>query len=230
MKNNQRGEVVTIVLICCALLGGLFLVKKPKVFDKRSKQADSSVVATANLENVTNERGSQAAASVVAISKANTLAPDSPTKDFITKEIPVALANLPAPDALALIAAESRRAAVMEGRAIEAEKLYAAALQNASTLQKERDTALAARRAIDSQLVEAAALQRGAEGERNLFIIVAVLSVALWLYCKITHFSPSAIASAISDIRKGSDPVTSLDIAASPLQQKIVDRIVKLSK
>ncbi len=124
-----------------------------------SKRAAQSTAATARVEQTATAQGSAVAASIVEIGKANTEAPESPSRDFIAKEIPVALASLPAPDAQRLLEAERRRAAVMEGRADEARKLYELAAKQAAHLQHERDEAIAARRNADLALEKSAAAE-----------------------------------------------------------------------
>lgn len=226
MSPHDRKGIAPLVILVAILASGLGLkIAKPKFLHGESRRAEASTAATANLEAATNKQGAEAAASVAKIGEANAVAPDSPAKDFIAREVPLAQSKLPAPDPTALIEAEKRRAAVMQGRAEEAERLYATAMQRAAVLEKERSAALVARREADLALEQSAAEQRGAERQRDIFILAGVLGVALYLYAKVTHLSPGAIASAVADIRNGQDPVTAIDIVAGPLRQKLVSFI-----
>src|SRR4051812_34278985 len=108
------------VLIVLAIIAAGAFVAKPALFPGDSARAADSSKATAKLEQVTEAQGASAAASVAKIGQANSAAPASPSRDFIAREVPVALSRLPPPDPAGLIEAERRRAAVMEGRADEA--------------------------------------------------------------------------------------------------------------
>lgn len=219
---STRGIAPAIILIAVLVSGLGLWIAKPKIIHGASKRAAASTKSTERLVTAVDKQGAEAAASVAKIGEANAVAPDSPSKEFIAREVPVAQSKLPAPDPAALIEAEKRRAAVMQGRAEEAEKLYATAMQRAATLEKERSAALVARREADLALEQSAAEQRGAERQRDIFILAGVLAVGLYVYTKVTHLSPGAIASVVSDIRNGKDPVTAIDVVAGPLRQKLV--------
>lgn len=235
MTRNTRGTGLIELIVA---LAAILLIAKPAFLDgdsrraKKSEEATAAVVETVSkVDDAAEKRGAVAAASVAKIGEANATAPASPEQEFIAREVPVALANLPAPDPQALLDAERRKVAVLEGRAMLADQLYGKALSEAKALaeaktkaERDRDLALAARDRIDRDLSEAAAARLAAEHQRNMMILVALAAGALWLWAKLTHFSPGQIASAVTDIKSGAytDPVTALDTAASPLQQKLV--------
>jgi hypothetical protein len=165
---------------------------------------------------------------VATIGVANTLAPDSPAKDFITREVPAALVYLPKPDPQALLDAEKRRSAVMEGRAYEATRLYEAESKRSLNLQEQRDTALAARdvamsqrRQADERLAEAAAASRAASKQAFTAFAVAALLAIGWVYTKLTHLSPAGLGRIATDIRSGRyDAITAIDIGTPPWTQR----------
>jgi len=223
---KNSGVAPLIVVAVLAVLGGVGLFAfKPKALHKASQNAETSTEATAALIEATKKQGAEAAASVVKIGEANAQLPGSALTTFIAKEVALTLTKLPAPDAQALLAAEQRKVAVLEGKVDTINILYGDALKRADELEQARQKAVSARQAADLKLEQAAAEQLGAERQRNQMIVLVVVVVVLYLYVKFTHFSPSAIAGAIADIRKGTyaDPVTALDVKATPLQQSVVN-------
>ncbi len=226
---SPRAEVVTAVLLALVLLGGGLFILKPKFLSGESKRAATSAATTAALETATTAQGASAAASVATIGRANAEAPASPAKDFIAREVPVALAKLPAPDPLELLAAEKRRSAVMEGRAIEANRLYEGAAKHAAQLQTERDRALVARQHADTALQEAAAAQLAAERQSNIFIAVCVVLAIGWGYTKIYSISPASIGSAAAGMRAGEDPIAALSRVTAPWMHARIHTAAKLA-
>ena len=227
MKTKAFAFLPVLIGIAVVGVAGLF-VAKPKFLHGDSRRAAASTEATAAVDAAVTKQGAEAAASVVKIGEANATAPDSKEKDFIAREVPVALAKLPAPDAQALIEAERRKAAVLAGQLEAVSRLYDQALKRADVLERERAAALAERRAADLRLEQAAAEALGAERTRNGFIFCGVLAVGLYLYVKLTHFSPSAIAEAVADIKAGVHPITALDTVAGRLQQRLVNFLGRL--
>lgn len=225
---NSSGLAVLVVVLAVALLGGGLLIAKPKFLSGASKRASASTAATARLATATNKQGAEAAASVVKIGEANTEAPVSLERVFIGKEVPVALAKLPSPDPLALLESEKRKSAILEGRAQEAESLYARELLNSAALERERLLAIAARHAADIALEQSAALGLGMERQRNLFMLAAAAAAALWLWVKLTHPSPGAIADAINEIRQGENPLAALNFITNRTQQRLIKRKAKM--
>jgi len=161
---GERGEATLAALLVILALGGLAWGGiKSGWFSGQSKRAKTSTETTAELVAAKDKQAAVAAASVTKIGEANAVAPDSPSKTVIGREVPVALASLPAPDIDALMQAESRKRAVLEGRLVEADRLYGDAMKRADEYQNEAQRALAAKRASDLALEQAAAEARGAE-------------------------------------------------------------------
>ena len=225
-SNRGSAEIIVVAVVVVAFAG--FMLFKP-LFSRDKKRAQDSVQTTEQLVSALNAQASAAAASVTAIGTANGMAPESPSKDFIGREVPATLAKLPAPDPKALLEAEKRRVAVMEGRLEEANRLYEQEGKKASQLQKERDTAIAEKRAADQALVEAAAFKAGAEFQGNLMKLglaaLGLLVGFLWF----TGIRPSAMAQMARDIRGGTPPLVAMDTYTTPFVQKIIRRKVKLT-
>lgn len=225
-RSSIRGEASLIILLAVVVLGGgAWGLSKTKWFSGESKRAKTSTETTADLIAAQEKRSAVAAASVVKIGEANAEAPDSPSKTFIGREVPVALASLPAPDIEAVIAAERRKVAVMEGRLIEADRLYGDAMKRADEYQKELARAISAKRASDAALEIAAAEARAAEQQRFWFMLIAGAAGALYLWTKLSHASPLAISRAVQDMRNGGEvnsSVAALDGALTPFQQSNV--------
>jgi hypothetical protein len=220
--------LVELVVVLAVLAGGLF-VAKPSWFPGASKRAAKSTEATTKVEQAVDAQGAAVAASVVKIGEANAVAPESPSRAFIGQEVPVALARLPAPDAKALIEAERRRAAVMEGRLEEARKLYEVAAKQSERLQKERDEAFAARREADLALEKAAAVEHSRTMQMLGLGVVVVLLAAAWLYTRIYSISPETIGKVAADVRSGMNPISALNTHLSPRLHNRVRKAAKLA-
>lgn len=250
---STRGEAVLLYLAILAVAGAALLMFKPKALHGDSKRAAASEAASTQVNTSTDalltaerQRAAAAAASVVKIGEAAAAAPASPARDFITREVPVALAQLPAPDPQALLEAERRKVAIMEGRLEEAATLYRSALERAEQRTSERDAAAAAlaaaradRAAVDSQLAEVAAARLAAERTSARWMIAALVAAGLWLWVKLSHLSPGQLAEAVTDIKRagpaavvtdatGRKHIPALDAVASRLQQKLTSLLAKL--
>lgn len=225
---NTRGAVSIVVVLAVVVLGaGGLWVAKPALFGGASKRAANSTAATVAVEQAVNAQGATAAASVVKIAEANTAAPESPARDFIGKEAPFALSLLPAPDPKALLEAERRRAAVMEGRLEEARRLYETAAKQAERLQRERDEAIAERRAADLEIEKAAAAEHARTLQALGVAVIAVILGGLWLYSRIYSISPEAIGRVAADIRGGMKPIEALNTHLAP---RLHDRVRNAAK
>lgn len=221
---HNRAEVTLTVLLIIGVLGlGGWGLSKTKFFDKRSKQAETSKETTEELIRSKDEQSANAAASVTKIVEANATAPDSWQKDFIGMEGSLALGFLQKPSPQALIRAEARLRAVAEGERDEARRLYGLESVRASDAEQRAARAIAAKRAADLALIEAAAKERGAEQQSFWFMLLAGAAAILWIYTKISHVSPGALARAVADIRSGSgesDPaIVAIDSVTTPTQQ-----------
>ncbi len=228
---STRSSVAVLVMLGVLLLGGgAWGISKTKWFHGESKRAATSTSTTNDLLAAKDKQGAVAAASVVKIGEANQVAPESPSRSFIAREVPVALASLPPPDADALLAAERRKAAVLEGRLVEADKLYGDAIKLAGEYQKEAARAVAAKRASDLALEQAAAETRGAEQNQFWLTLLAIAVGLLWAWTKLTHASPLALSRFVQDVKSGTGEtnptVAALDGALSPLQQLNIKAMV----
>jgi len=227
MRSN-RGDATAIVLAAILVIGGVFVWLKPKLGSGKGDAKDSAK-ATAALVQSLDERAATAAAGVFAIGTANSMAEDSPSKNFITREVPAVLSKLPTPDPMALLEAEKRRAAVMEGRLEEANRLYEREAKRSEQLQKERDIAIAERQAVDVRLSEAAAAREAAQRQSLLFKIglgvAGLIMLVLWFY----RVSPGSLGKIMADIRSGVSPGQAFDTYTTPIVQKMVNRAARLS-
>lgn len=233
---KTRAAIPVLLLWLLGALGVGLFVAKPKFLDKDSRKAATSVATTTALVDASTLRGAFAAASVTAMVEANVAAPDSPARNFIAQEGKVALANLPAPDPQALIDAEKRKNAVLEGKLELTTQLYEKALHQADGNASALARALAAKRGSDQALVQEAAERLGASRQARIAALVAICCLALWLYVKLTHLSPGAVAQAVVDMRAqaaGTAPaanpsVNALDGVTSRLQQGIIHFLARL--
>jgi hypothetical protein len=228
-KVKTRGEATVLVVVIVAVIGLATWIFKPALFGGASKRAAQGTQATAQLEAAHAAQGAAAAASVAKIGEANTAAPASPARDFITQEVPVALARLPSPDPAELLAAEKRRSAVMEGRLDEARRLYEQSAKTSARLQAERDEALAARRAADLAHEQAAAAEHARTVQLLGAGVVVVLIGAAWLYTKVYSIGPHTIGAIAADIRAKVDPLKALDTHLAPRLHARVRKAAKLS-
>lgn len=226
---SHRAEAVTAVLLVLVLIGGGLFVLKPKFLDGGSKRAEASQQTTAAFDAATTAQGAAAAASVAKIGEANAMAPASPAKEFIAREVPAALAKLPTPDPMALLEAEKRRVAVMEGRLTEAARLYESESKRAAQLQSERDAALAARRAADLAISEAAAAQLASERKSAVLMVLCGLLAAAWIYARLFSITPKSLGDAMAGIRAGENPIQAVERVTAPWLHAHVHKAAKLA-
>lgn len=226
---STRGEATLLIIGIVAAGAALGFWGMPRLFHGASKRAAASTVATANLIASNGALGASAAASVAKLGEANSMAPESPAKDFIAREVPVALSKLPAPDPYELLAAEKRRVAVMEGKFELAKSLYVDAASKADKLQKDLDKSEAARREADLDLEKAAAVEL-ASFRRNI-ILGALLGLALilWLVARFYGVSPAVLGRIAADVRAGIPPIQALDANTPPRIHKAVAKAAKLA-
>lgn len=224
---STRGTVVIEVAIILAVIGFGLFVKKPKWFSGESKRAANSTAATQKVEETTTAVGASAAAGVTSIGRAANDLPDSPATDFVRREVPAVLAKLPAPDPLALLEAEKRRAAVMEGRYNEANRLYNSEAQRSAKLQQELDKALRARRDADLELEKAAAVSHSDEIRFIIISTIAVLLFAGWAYAKLFGVGPDTLGKIAADARAGIPVIQSLDTHLAPWMHPRVNRAAR---
>jgi len=238
---KTRGTVIVEVALVVALLGLGGIWVKNQFFHGDTKRAKESVKTTELVNTATDRlleaeqaKGALAAASVTKIGEVAASSPDSPEKSFITREVPLALASLPAPDPKALLEAEKRRVAVMEGKLAEADRLYAKAIGRAEELsilaakhKAELDEARAAKDKADAALVKVAAERRAREQQMLVIAGIGALIFIYAIWVKASHFSPHQVAASMTDIRSGVAPVVAIDTPSTRLQQFLVRHLTK---
>lgn len=228
MKNPRQASTLIIVLAVLALAGlGAYLF--PKTFDKDSRNADKSQKATQELIVTQQKKESNIASSVTAIGQANADAPDSKERDFITKEVPMVLSQLSAPDAQKLFEATARRAAVAEGNLALVQKLYGQATKDAAELVKENEKAKLERQQVDLQISEAAAYKLGAERQKlAMGAVIAILIIGV-AYVKIFGVHTDDIGKMVADIRAGIPPIQAIDTNLGPRLHNRVQMAARLA-
>ncbi len=231
MKPNSAGVAPLVYVAVLAIIGLGAILFKPKWLHGDSQRAAESAKTTQALVDSQKKLSATAAASIVTIGEAAASSPDSREKEFIIREVPVALSTLEAPDPTALIEAEKRKNAVLQGKIDVIDRLYGDQAKVADSLRRENAAVLAAKRASDAELAQVAAERLGAEKTAARWLFVAVACVILYLYVKITHVGPGALAEAVSDMRKqgATSGITALDGVTSRIQQKMVRIINKLT-
>jgi uncharacterized protein YxeA len=118
---NKNGEVTLTVIAVIAVIGLAVMWFKPSVAATNAKKVDE---VTQKIEDSNQKVGQKVSASLNQIGVANSMAPESPSKNFISKEVALTTPLLPSPSMEELLQAEKRRVAVMEGHIEEANKLY----------------------------------------------------------------------------------------------------------
>lgn len=225
---SERGAVGLAVLIgavVVAIFGTWFGVSRTT--DKGVREAKAQQVATQQAREAERKLGAEAAAGVTQMGVANGMAPESPSRNYMTREITNVLGMLPAPDPMALLEAERRRVAVMEGQLKEANRLYGIQSEKAATLLTERDSALKEQDAANLRASESAAQALGAKQQRFIFILVALIFAAAFVWRWINSVSPNALAEMRVDILNGVKPVQAMDSALNRLLQKKISKLAK---
>lgn len=219
-----RGEIATVVLLVVGVvaLGGWGL-SKTKWFHRETKRAAASTTTTQQLVAATDAQGAAAAAVLTKIGEANTTAPLSRERDFISRAVPIGLGFLPAPDPQKLLELERLKVAVLTGQLETASALNDNLLADGAKLRRDYAAALAAKRASDLALEQAAAQARGAEQQAFWLMLIAGAAAALYLWTKLSHVSPLSLSAAVRDLREGTtEPnaaIASLDANLTPFQQ-----------
>lgn len=237
------GEVATTVLLVVslvALAGWIGPKVLPSVFDKGTRQADQSADASAQVEQAVakavdaeQKKGAVVAASVAQIGVAAGQLPDSPQRTFIVRESGWVAPLLPPPDPVALLAAERRRVAILEGKLELADKLYAAAAKdNAATLARAVKAEarvvkeLSDRREVDTELAETAAYARGKDAVIGVLFALAALCGIGWFVARKTSLPKLALAHMANRAREGQ---TAMDVIDGVVPDTWHDEIEKLA-
>lgn len=227
-----------------ALAGWLGPKVAPKFFDSRTKDAEVSKDATAELEKrlaaereADEKQDAVVSASVQVMGQAAAEAGDAPWAVFVAREAGHIRPLLPAPDYKALYAAEARKRAILEGKLELADKLYRDDAKKSEKLLAENaefraklKRALEERRETDARLAEAAAFSRGKDAVIGALAAGCVVLGLLWLYVKLNGVSLRSLGVAVRGIKDGDDPVSSLDRILSLKQQAKIAGIVSPQK
>lgn len=227
MKN--RGFTGIEVIVVLAIIAAATWVLKPSLLPGASRRAAQSTTATAAVEKATTAQGAEVAAGLTQIATANAAAPASPARDYVSREVPFLLSMLPAPSGAALLAAEKRRVAVMEGQLDEARRLYETATRHAQTLQNERDEALRARHAADIAIEQAAAAEHARTLQFMGAAAIALLLLAAWAYAKFCGISPATAGAIAADVAGGLSLTAALDTHLPPRLHPLVNRARRLA-
>ena len=229
MKNNRRAFTGLEILLGIGVVVLITAVAAPKVapklFDGRTREAENSKDASAAVEaavakeRAANERqGAVVAASLNQMGVAAGQLPDSPQKTFLVREGAFISPLLPAPSPKALLEAERRRVAILEGKLEQADKLYrdaakgnAELLADNAKLRARLSTALSERREADAALAESAAFQRGKDYAIAVLAAIVVLCVLGWVFARLNGINTRTLGMMSADIRAGHDPQEVLD-------------------
>ena len=229
MKTRPRSSIAAfgVIEVIAAVAVAAWLGPKiaPKLFDSRTKEAAASANASAEVEakiakavEAEQAKGAVVAASVQQIGVAAGQLPDSPQRTFIVRESGWVAPLLPPPDPAALLAAERRRVAILEGKIELADKLYATvAKENAALIARAAKAearvvkALAERRAVDTDLVESAAYARGKDAVIGVLCALAALCGIGWFIARKTSLPKLALAQMANRAREGQTAMDVID-------------------
>lgn len=231
-KGSTIGEIATTLLIILTLLGviggGAYLVK-PELFSRESARANASAQATKKVDDSVKKASANAAAGVTKIGEANAVAPESPAKDFIGREVPNVLSQLEAPDPIALVAAEARKTAVMQGKFELADSLYQKEAKEVKELQTKLAEAKLDRQNVDRALSEAASEHAGAQRNQVILLVIALVLGALWGYSKVFGITPSTMGKMMADMRSGVPYTQAFDTNLAPWLHSSVNKAARLA-
>jgi len=240
---STRAEISLALLIVIGLVtGGGIAWFGPKLWGS-SKRAKQSTQATAQLEAATQARieadrarHASAAAGVATIGRATADLPESPATEFVRAEVPAIMAKLPAPDPLALLEAERRRVAFMEGQRDFARSLYAEESARSSELLKQvaqKDAAL--KKAQDERERVDLAIEKAASAElaerRQKFVLIGIVGLvaAGWTWSRLNGLSLKNLTMWARQVQDGEDPIAAMDGKLSPRLQKLIsDKVAVL--
>jgi flagellar basal body-associated protein FliL len=228
-SSHRRGTAIIDVVVVLGVVAVAGWLGKGFFFSKDKERAKESEAATVALIDAQKDQSSAVAASVTAIGVANDEAPESPSKAFIEREVPEALALLPKPPESALKAAETRRMAVMEGRLHEANRLYAELRDANMDLKAQRDAAIQRRIDTDMELIEAAKSRASSELRQGIIMLVAAVAAIGWFTRAKQSVPIAVVGQAMAQANRPHKAVQELDAALTRGQQKAVRKAVKLN-
>lgn len=227
MKPDRSGSALLLVVVILAVAAGGTWLFKPALFPGESKRAADSAKTTERLISATDRQGATVAASLVKIAEANAETTPTPQKSFIAQESALALTLLPPANATALIEAERRKTAVLEGQVQEARRLYELAAKTAAQLQHERDDAISAKRSADDALQLAAAAHHAQTVQLVGVIAFAIVAIGLWLWAKWHGVGPAVLGRLKHDLQSGMDLHHAFDAA---IPQRLYGKVAKHRK
>lgn len=180
MLMKTKGVTGIEVLAAVAIVGIALWWFKPSIQKTAAREVDQVTNKVISSEEKIDQKIS---ASVNQIGVANSMAPESPSKDFIAKEVQFITPLLPTPDIKNLLEAEKRRIAVMEGRLEEADKLYKEARKENLELLKELTVAKKELEELKIKLYESGAVM---EYLKKIIIITVIFFISflvgyIWL-------------------------------------------------
>lgn len=182
MKKRNKGEAVLTVIAVVAILGLAVMWFKPSVEATNAKRVDQ---VTQKIEDSNQKIGQKVSASLNQIGVANSMAPESPSKNFISKEVALTTPLLPAPSMEELLAAEKRRVAVMEGRIEEANKLYADSRKENGELIAENAEVKKDLEELKADLHEQAGVAEFLKKVSIILSVVIAITVVAFIYIKL---------------------------------------------
>lgn len=241
---SRKAEVSVAVIVAIVALGavvGLWAV--PTFFSGQNRRAKQSTQATAQLESAAKAqleavqtKAAHAAAGVATIQRASADLPPSPATEFVRAETPVVLAKLPPPDPVALLEAEKRRSAYMEGKYELAKSLYASESERSTKLSRdlasrtaELDRAFAERREVDLKLERAAAAEIAERRQKMIAGAVAAALGLAWIWLRLNSLSIARLGKMAKDIRDGENALKVLDQYTPLRLWKKVNKNVRLN-
>jgi prepilin-type N-terminal cleavage/methylation domain-containing protein len=244
---KNRGTTLIELVIVLAVVGvaGTWAFKPewlPGTAARRAKKSQEATQqvqsATQRVDDATRHQVEEMSAGLTAIGKANDQAPESPSKDFISLEVPYLIGLSPfKASAAALLNAERRRAAVMEGERDEARRLYQQAYNRAEQLERERNQAVAAlaraneaRREIDQQYAEIAAAEHARTTQLMGAAVIIILVGAAYLWLRFHSVSLSSVGKMAADIRGGRNPLDAIDAYVDDRLHETVRHHAKLAQ
>lgn len=224
---QTKGEIFTGVLLILVLLGGIIYLVKPAAIHGESKRAAKSTETTQKVKQANEQVQANVAADVTQIHAVASGMADSPEQDFVVNESALVLTKLQAPDPQELLKSEQRKVATLSGDLRLAAKLYDKAMGDSRELRAQLDKANADKAKADLILEETAAAHLATERQKNLAFVICAGLLVLLGYTRMTRLAPGALATAVTDIRKGVDPIVAIDGVATRFEQWFVKTMAK---
>lgn len=233
MKSN-KGSILVALWVGTVVVGlAAFSLSKTKWFHGDTKRANEAKETTVELVAAKNAQASAAVSYLEIIGETNQEAPDSKQKVVISQLVNPAIGYLGvAGDLKKRVEALAIKNAVLEGKLALATSLTNDALGRANDAIERATKAEDAKKSADDELARVAAERVGAEKARFVYFAAIGFLVVIYLYTKLTHIGPGAVAELVSDLKNSTGPVAvadkfgdlhipAVDAVTSRLQQKI---------